>query len=156
MGPSVNDAWRNIPGRGRAKTRLYLDFEKAMAVWQAKNQGDIALAKTIATQVTAGVGLKLKYTFYFDRDRVITKSATGKHSPAAKRKLAGESKRLDVTNFLKCAEDQIFKLLEVDDCYAWEVGIEKAIAAPGDKEFVDIEIRLRGHPVGPELEPINL
>lgn len=146
--PSVNDAYRNLQNHGRVKTYKHRVFEGACASWAIQNRKAVEAAKALWEQAGPGIGLSAEYVFYFNPERVLMKQDTHPKHGGPKKKKKNESKKLDVSNYVKIVEDQICKAVGHDDAYFWQVKANKDVAAPpGEGERVDVLLSLVAHPV---------
>ncbi len=143
--PSVNESYRNVAKVGRVKTAIYRAFEVAVKQWALKNHDAIGNAMALLEALGPGVGIRATYTFYFKPERVLVKLNTNPKTNPLKMKKKNESKKIDVSNYLKAAEDQLCEMVGLDDCYFWQVSINKDLS-PTSHEWIDVELSLYNHP----------
>lgn len=143
LSPSVNECYRNVTGRGRVKTLSYRLFLERASDWAHANDAPLRAARELVGQVKPGLGIAATYVLYFKPERVLTRV----RSPGVARvKQVNESKKLDLGNYLKAAEDAIFKLVEIDDAYVWKLDMTKSLALSGT-ERIDVALCLIPHPM---------
>jgi hypothetical protein len=135
---SVNDSTMNNPrkgGRGRIKTKAYRDYEKAMEVYRLANLAQVNEAKwEIMRQTLNGKVLHLEYEFWFHAHKIICQGP----------KIQGKPKRNDTANRLKCLDDQLATILQVDDSYFWSGSFDKkALSFSDTPEQVKVTITFR-------------
>lgn len=121
MPPSINGAFVNLPGRGRCKSRIYLDFEVSFRRWAIINR-----QARSRLQPKPNYPLKLILVFRLHRSRIFSKK--------------GEIKRFDISNRIKVIEDKICEFLDIDDSIFWKVSAEKVEIPADTLEGVDVII----------------
>lgn len=100
MPPSLNALYANHSGhgRGRHKTKEYLEFDRSAKIWAFHHHQEILNAKNALKDSPF---LEIHCVFYFPEGRLLTKK--------------GLAKRLDVDNRLKALFDRLVTILELDD-----------------------------------------
>lgn len=100
MSISINQAYKNIGFRGRAKSQKYNDYIAEFNAWAILYRRDLTSCRELLKKRKIG-NIHLYLDFYFETDQLYTK----------KRKL----KKLDVSNRLKVVEDLLCEYLGIDD-----------------------------------------
>lgn len=106
MPPSVNDCY---PGKERRFASFELkQYKNHMQLWGLTVAVQL---RQIASELRTGLGqpgvmLKVERQFFFHAHRVLTKQV--------------QARQLDHTNFIKCLDDAVCALLQIDDKYIWE------------------------------------
>lgn len=97
MPPSINKAYRNVPGKGRVKSTAYRNFEAEIRTWVSVNAPRFMENKR---------PLALYLYFYNLRGKFWT--------------LDGRIKQWDGSNRVKLIEDAIARMLGFDDSHFFE------------------------------------
>jgi len=105
--PSVNEAYRNVPGVGRVKSSVYKKFELEVGEWS------LTYRKALLEAFTALIKgdwmgysvFEIDFFFIVARHRLWTKK--------------GEPKRFDADSRIKAGQDVFCKVLGMDDKYFW-------------------------------------
>jgi hypothetical protein len=128
--PSINSCYATIMRGGRPiriKTREYHAFDSACAVWMLENLEMVRTTiKHIKGETLRNRKLQLHWNFIFPQAKLLCKD--------------GSTKRLDVTNRIKVAEDVVCKILEIDDKHVWSGSYSKSIAKGEGKTICTIEV----------------
>jgi Holliday junction resolvase RusA-like endonuclease len=117
--PSVNKAYRNVPGQGRVASRELCLYKRAFQSWALLNAKALSRIKEeiSETQLTLSLTFRLPFATIFT--------------------LSGTPKMWDVSNRIKVIEDCLCKVLGLDDKWVWSVTARKE---ESQEAGVDIEI----------------
>lgn len=133
--PSVNRAYStNWKTKRRFKSQDYQAYEAMILHWKQLHPANLASARQFTTLLEPGEAFKLELTFYFPRERILTK---GKAATRKKPAEPPRPKRNDTSNRVKIAHDTISKLLDVDDCYFWDLAEYKVALNSDHPGFMD-------------------
>jgi Holliday junction resolvase RusA-like endonuclease len=122
--PSVNRAYRNVPGVGRVASKELRAYKDEMQIWGFKNQVEL---QRIRPKIEGRI-ISLDFSYYLLEKSIFTKA----HVP----------KRYDVSNRIKIIEDSLCELLLVDDKFVFYVSAEK-ILSKMKYEYANVLVSLR-------------
>ena len=123
MSPSSNSLYASFRGRliKSNEGRLYV---KRVQAWAAPHQKTVLKLREILKDKT----LRVDYSFFFPRSKLITKKNT--------------IKKTDFTNYIKAAQDALSDLIGVDDSHFISGYFEKRISG-NDESYVEITISVQ-------------
>jgi Holliday junction resolvase RusA-like endonuclease len=112
--PTVNSAYRNVPGRGRVASKAYSSWRRAFNYWAMNLGTNIDTAKAVVqTKIAAGAPLSISLVFVLGKMSLLCRD--------------GRTKKWDVSNRIKLIEDALCGLLEIDDCEVWTIVAGKRV-----------------------------
>lgn len=127
--PSINKAYAtDFRTRRRFKSRDYKLFEAMIKHWCAINPNALANAREFTTKLSSGEAFQIDITFYFPREKILTKQ--------------GKPKRNDTSNRIKIAHDVLAEILSIDDCYFWDGKFEKKALNSDHPGFMDVTMTI--------------
>lgn len=121
IGPSSNQLYASFRGR-LIKSSAGRAYSNQCAIWALKNKS--ALDKL--REILRGKTLRVDCAFVFPREKLITKKNT--------------LKKLDFTNRIKVCQDELAKIIGVDDAHFISGYCQKMV---GDDSYVDITISVQ-------------
>jgi Holliday junction resolvase RusA-like endonuclease len=130
MPPSINTAYATILRHGRPikiKSRDMHRFDSDCDSWLLKHAQ--VVRKTIQdlqSDSLRGKKIQIKFLFLFPPAKLLCKD--------------GRTKRLDVTNRIKAVEDQVSKILGIDDKHFWSGSYAKQITPHEMRAILSIEV----------------
>jgi Holliday junction resolvase RusA-like endonuclease len=147
--PSVNEYLMPIAGptkysfnRGRrfqqarlVKTAIHKKYEQIVEYWINKNKESVTtLQKLISSEMNHNLkankpfALKIDMYFVFEKSRILTKN--------------NKAERLDRDNRIKPLQDQLSKIIGIDDKYIFSGNAEKLICSTKEEECSMIRISI--------------
>ena len=126
--PSTNELYQNAKGKGRVKTSKYRQYCRDVEAFRLKNLRIISEMRELIK--TFGL-LSVEYQFNIKDKQLFCVS----------KNLEGKPKRYDVTNRVKACEDQVFKILKMDDSFVFKNSEEKIPVNNNQENYVNIIIR---------------
>jgi Holliday junction resolvase RusA-like endonuclease len=108
--PSENQLYRNLPRVGRVATQELKNYRRECEFWGLANKNIRELFFSVMEENPQMV-LKVDFYFVFKRDRLWTKD--------------NRPKKLDASNRVKAAADQLAKFFNIDDKCFFNVSAEK-------------------------------
>ena len=105
--PSINEAYRNVPGVGRVKTAVYKAFEKEVEGWAYQYKKSLlnGFQELLKGDWKGYTVFEIDFFFVIKRERLWTKD----NAP----------KRFDADSRIKAGQDVFSKVLGMDDKYFW-------------------------------------
>lgn len=108
--PSTNKLFRNVPKKGRVKTREYKLYEQDFNWWLASKKAEIDEARA-----------------WLKKNTVKSLTLLFKAPKAKYYTVTGGIKRIDISNRCKAAEDLLCNVLGLDDSIFFEVILRKVV-----------------------------
>lgn len=128
--PSIHDQYQAITMGGRARivpTRHLTNFQKACEKYFSERFLDVGMArKNVRDWLLKGYMVRTDFFFFAHETRVYT--------------LKDAPRRYDTSNLVKSIEDELAKLLQIDDCHFFKGSHEKCLTTRSEP-FVNIMLR---------------
>lgn len=130
MPPSANNLYATIwKTKRRIKTKEYNVYEQMMNLWASTHPQQLSNARQLTLNIKQNQALKVDRTYWFPREKVLTKQ--------------GKPKRNDTSNRIKALDDAVSALIAIDDCFFWDGSFEKQIVPQGDHPgWVDLTLTI--------------
>ena len=130
MSPTVNKMYATSVKYGRShrfKTRDAKDFEHAMRAYyfQFKNQLDL-VSTVLQGYISNGYALEINRYFFFQPGQLLTKKFT--------------AKKMDVSNRIKALDDEVSKMISIDDKFFFHGTEGKVMCNPNTDPFISVII----------------
>jgi len=129
MSPSANAIYKIVKNR-KVSSKKLKDFEGRCQMWSFTNRNEIVAARKIMRDEKKRNLFAFKYEFCFHFKSVF---CIGKDN-------YGDPKKMDVSNRIKAAEDNICRLLAIDDKQIMKIQAEKIIIVDEMPEHINISI----------------
>jgi Holliday junction resolvase RusA-like endonuclease len=118
--PSINEAYRNVPKVGRVSSAVLKEYKAEVERWRLANlTGLEAYKQMIAAEWGESPSFQIDAFLVCKPERIWTKQ--------------NKPKRFDVSNRIKCFEDQFCPLFGFDDRDVWSISMSKVM---GERECV--------------------
>lgn len=133
-GTKINKKGKHYNHGRLVKTQSHIDYSVACDVWAARYKSGLkdlceSIRKRRDELESSGRVFALDVTAYlvFNREYVLTKSNI--------------PKKVDADNFSKALQDNLFRILQLDDKYSFSPTIEKVIGSTSSKNYVVLSIK---------------